>query len=638
MKNLFKINRALVAKKKIFTLAAAVLCSIGLWAAVVPSAVWTVGDITTLSTNGWADKGQTNSVYQNGDTVAINAYLAYQSVSKQEWIGYNAKGGSSSTETAWDKIKGFGGAAYYNVVDKDSKHLFATTNSKDPRDYQFHVTNCIEVYVYGNAQSSDRNIDLKAYEIDAEGSVSSTAAKSAQYSATTNGSFGITGLDASKKYRISVKGDNKSNCSFFEIAFVSPAKAPTLAAITIAGVEATIDESAATITAELPYGTVINDAIDTATITLGGSAKSYEIGDDYTTLTVYNEDESASKVYTFDLTVAASASTDATLKALAVNDVEITLEEDVFEYTVELPYSATVVAVCEVNYPTAEAAEPDYSTEGKVIIVVTAQAGNTETYTVNYTILPAPKSLSRVLFSNGFDAFINNTNHTVKAYYLADTDAPTATTITAGDGTASEIVDGKITVTGEDAETVDYTVTLEAVTPYTTVSATAGTFAGDEAWVKNGLLIDGVSAGWVAGGKYYVLRRQLKNGDAADDQRVIAGWVRSYFFVGHTKASILELTVANNNNIKYAVDGGSYTESSANTLSISLTAGNHMVEIVTNQSSGDCRLSAPKLSEDSASALDNTADENKAVKRLENGMLVIEKDGKLFNILGGRIR
>ena len=40
----------------------------------------------------------------------------------------------------------------------------------------------------------------------------------------------------------------------------------------------------------------------------------------------------------------------------------------------------------------------------------------------------------------------------------------------------------------------------------------------------------------------------------------------------------------------------------------------------------------------SATALDNTADEAKAVKRIVNGQLVIEREGKLYNALGAEVK
>ena len=302
---------------------------------------------------------------------------------------------------------------------------------------------------------------------------------------------------------------------------------------------------------------------------------------------------------------AAAATDDATLKALSVSGLTLspTFAAATVNYTVTKAYGADDPAESDVTAtPTADGASAEVEwdeTNKKFVITVTA-VDNTTTkeYTITVNEAAAPKSLSRVLFSNGFDAFIDNTNHTVKAYYLAGATAPTATTITAGAGTAGEYAEGKITVTGDDASTVDYIVTLEAVTPNTTTvaeEAAAGEFAGDEAWVKNGLLISGTAAGFNADGKYYVNRRLLKSSDEADDQRVIAGWVRSYFFVGNAYKFIM--TVSNNNAIKYSVDGGEQVAINAATVEITLPAGNHMIEIVSNQSSGDCRLSAPKLVE-----------------------------------------
>ena len=322
------------------------------------------------------------------------------------------------------------------------------------------------------------------------------------------------------------------------------------------------------------------------------------------TITVTAEDGTHSDTYTISVSRAASLSDDATLTALSVTGYTL---DPVFaaateDYTITKAYGAEDPAADKVSATPATGASADIQWDGtnkKFVITVTAEDGVTEkTYNITVNEAEAPKSLSRVLFSNGFDAFIDNTNHTVKAYYLAGTSAPTATTITAGAGTAGEYAEGKITVTGVDDSTVDYTVTLAEVTPNTTTVAEAdpaGEFAGDEAWVKNGLLVYGNAAGYSAGDKWYVNRRLTKSGDAADDQRVIAGWVRSYFFVGN--ASKFIMTVGGNKKLKYSVDGGEAVAVEPTTLEITLTAGNHMIEIVSNQSSGDCRLSAPKLVE-----------------------------------------
>ena len=323
------------------------------------------------------------------------------------------------------------------------------------------------------------------------------------------------------------------------------------------------------------------------------------------TITVTAEDGTHSDTYTVSVTKAAAASNVVTLDALGVTGYTLSpaFAAATTEYSITKAYGTADPAAELVTYTKTEDAqtvEVVYSELNRnFTVTVTAEDNTTkEYYVINILQAEAPKSLSRVLFSNGFDAFIDNTNHTVKAYYLAGTSAPTATTITAGAGTAGEYAEGKITVTGADASSVDYIVTLEAVTPNTSTVAEddpAGEFAGDEAWVKNGLLVYGNAAGYSAGDKWYVNRRLTKSGDAADDQRVIAGWVRSYFFVGN--ASKFIMTVGNNKKLKYSVDGGEAVAVEPTTLEIALSKGNHMIEIVSNQSSGDCRLSAPKLVE-----------------------------------------
>lgn len=347
--------------------------------------------------------------------------------------------------------------------------------------------------------------------------------------------------------------------------------------------------------------------------------------------------------YTVFITKAASLSDDATLKELSVAGLTLdpAFDAETTAYTVTKAYEADMPAVGDVTATAndANAKSVDIALAGNVFtITVTAEDNTTKDYTITVNDAPAIKSLSRVLFSNGFDAFIDNTNRTVKAFYLDGTTAPTATTITAGANcTAGSIEDGKIVVTGADESFVEYAVTLEAVTANTNVveeSAAAGTFDGSEAWVKAGLYMAN-PAGFNEG--KYVLRRQLKNGDAADDQRIIAGWVRAYFFVGN--ASRLELANTTKNvKVKYAIDGGEYTETESNPIVITLESGNHMIEIVTNQSSGDCNLSAPKLVKRVATAIDNTADEIKAVKFVENGQLFIRRGEKVYTITGEEVK
>ena len=320
-------------------------------------------------------------------------------------------------------------------------------------------------------------------------------------------------------------------------------------------------------------------------------------------VTVTAQDGTTTKTYVIRGIRNAAQSSDAKLTNITVTGYTLAPEfdSDVYEYTITKAYGTADPTSDLVEYEKSDlAASVVRSTEGHVISLTVTAEDNTTTLVYSITVLEgeAPKSLDSVLFSNGFLAFIDNTNLTVKAYYLEGQAAPTATKIVAGKGTAGALTDGKIIVTGADASTAEYTVTLTAVAPFTEAvaeSAAAGVFAGTEAWVKTGLLESGNSAAFDTTSHYYVIRRQLKEGDAANDQRVIAGLVRAYLFVGN--ASKLELAISGNKKVKYAVDGGAYTEVEADNLSIALTEGNHMIEIVSNQQKGDGRFAAPKLVE-----------------------------------------
>lgn len=357
-------------------------------------------------------------------------------------------------------------------------------------------------------------------------------------------------------------------------------------------------------------------------------------------VTAENDD---TKTYTINVSKSAAASTEAHLASLSVNGFTLdpVFDENTFAYTITKPFGAdnpgTDAVVAEPADPTAH---PHTEAVGANQLVVTVTAeDNTTTleYTITINTAEAPKTLERVLFANGFDAFIDNAARTVKAYYLAGEAAPEAAQITAGSGTAGAMTGNKIGVTGADMSYVEYTVTLEEVTPYTdavAADAAAGVFDGTETWVKTGILESGNTAGF--SGDYYVIRRQKKGSDAADDQRVFAGFVRAYLFVGN--ASELQLTIGGNKAVKYAVDGGEYTEDADGTLNIALDEGNHLVEIVSNQQSGDGRISAPKLIErGSSTALDEAAGEVKARKIVRDGQIIIVRGDKEFNIVGAEL-
>lgn len=208
----FRLTKNTKHMKKLFTLAAAVLASLSLMAAdFEPTAVYTIGDSTTLGAQWKTGQNNPKNFYTVGDTTIFSPYILYQSAATgwQEWTGC---AGSGSTGTTWNAQGVFKGSSVWFTTSAKA----ATTRST--RQYFYHVTNCTATQIFVKSGSSSV-IMLAAYEIVA-GVPSETAAKSATYNTGSNGILEITGLDASKTYRIVVNSDKDSNSNYYEIAFV----------------------------------------------------------------------------------------------------------------------------------------------------------------------------------------------------------------------------------------------------------------------------------------------------------------------------------------------------------------------------------------------------------------------------------
>ena len=227
--------------------------------------------------------------------------------------------------------------------------------------------------------------------------------------------------------------------------------------------------------------------------------------------------------------------------------------------------------------------------------VATNSEGSATSDVVSFTVsASSEKELTEVKYSNGFNAFINESAHTVTAYYLAGESAPTvASTEESADATVDTSDADKITVIAEDGSEQDYTVTLTAVTPY---SGTGLQFDGTETWIKTGGAYKTTEDDGKGGTKTYyawVINKQ------ANDGRVQLGRTRIYFFVD--KSSKITLTndrgtsLSSDRAIRVYVNGVEQATPTsmpkyvnAGTAHIDITTGTAaMIEIESNQTSGD---------------------------------------------------
>ncbi len=621
-------------KIKLFTLALAALFAGNVMAAdYAPTKVFSVGNETTLGAK-WADKGQPANYFVSGDTIVFTPFLCYQSggAGKQEWTG-NA--GMGSTAATWEGMKCFKGNMAWGTGDAGTK----TATIRSNRIAYYNVTNCLSVLALADLKGSNREMYIKAYEI-VNNVVSTEIAKSVTRSENGIGVLELTGLDAAKVYQIQVLTNTGSNSNFYEVAFVAAPAATniaTLSSITIDG-EALegFDPATETYNVELPFGTTTvptvaavatskkANAVVTPATAIPGA----------TTIAVTAEDGATTKTYTINFTTAASASTDATLSTITIDGKAIAgFKSDSMTYAYEVAYNYEAgkfpVVAAVANDESATIAYTQITAfPGKATILVTAQAGNTLTYTIDITKATAPKILSEVVFSNGAKGA--SLNGVVRVPYLAGTEVPTVVSAVAADGATAVVAEDKnsITVTGEDNTTLVYAIeTVELA--LATLGTEEVTFTGEETYIFDPYGWD-ASKGW----------KFAKSVEDAENHRVSEGRTRIYMALPAAKEVVLTSGSGGARGIKVYVNGVEKTEITSTaeggkTITIALDSKNaNFLAVESNQTKGDGGFTKIQLVPAGETAIDNAVVAEKAQKMIINGQLVIVKDGVCYNAQG----
>ncbi|MDR1654031.1 MAG: hypothetical protein LBS01_10395 [Prevotellaceae bacterium] len=179
---------------------------------------------------------------------------------------------------------------------------------------------------------------------------------------------------------------------------------PLITSFTVAGVAATVDNDAGTITAELPAGSDVTALEPEVQVNAANYTYSPTGVQDFTnpvTYTVYNDDASMQKEYIATVTVSVVQNGDATLKYLAANGVYAQLASGQTDYQLMLNSATTSVsllAVANNELAQVQVNDPaDVNSTGSV--VVTAQNGDVQTYNLTFTKLNAPEKVWN--FSDG---------------------------------------------------------------------------------------------------------------------------------------------------------------------------------------------------------------------------------------------
>ena len=226
--------------KKIFTFAAAVLCSIGMWAdLVVPTATLTLPDFPET---GWSETLKPNVIDTTDNWYILSPFEIYKS--GFAWSAKKGNGGSSTNSfTATDIFPAY--SRWSPVSDNKIAHASVKEGDGNKEFYNYRVTNCEEVAILGASGSNNkRTVFMKIYELT-DGTPAEAYTDSVGFEANSITAVHSIPLSASKEYLIHVSqkgsgsgGSSSGNSNFYAIAFKSAEVTPStdpVGEITIAG-------------------------------------------------------------------------------------------------------------------------------------------------------------------------------------------------------------------------------------------------------------------------------------------------------------------------------------------------------------------------------------------------------------------
>lgn len=436
---------------------------------------------------------------------------------------------------------------------------------------------------------------------------------------TSNGSGELTATFDGKDKIVIARGSG-TTMYLQSLVIERPIKAPALNAFTLNGINGTIDQTAGTVTIELPYGSTEPSNAEILAACTVNSAATEPTTYDAATHTITVTDGTTPKEYVLTVTISTTASTDATLKSLSVGGTAVKdFAADKYTYDVEVPYgtAAQPAITFEANDATATPVltNADWTSETKTATVeVTAQDGTTTlTYTINFTIADLKRTLTSIAFSNGVGGYIINDNgvmvtdgtpHTITVPYIGET-KPTAGAATFGETeTSGEMsIDGstyslKSTLDG-GASQLDYAVTYRQLTPANIALNTVYEFSAEDA-----------SASWIHTVYGYDASKGLRYSKTTntDKPRSTEGTTRIVFAIPAGVTKVTLNSTGTNRAIKITSSAGTVEKSAANSYEVEIDGTEASLLIVeSNQTGGDGGFASIVLS-DGSPVLSNECD------------------------------
>lgn len=387
---------------------------------------------------------------------------------------------------------------------------------------------------------------------------------------------------------------------------------------------------------ELPYGATV---VPTVTATPTQSNEHVNITPAVsvpgaTTIAVSSADSTVSLTYTVNFTVSTVQSTDATLNSLKVSNKAVSgFRADSLTYTYSVAYLDTVIPQisAELNDETASLIITQATAvPGAATVLVTAQAGNTLTYTVNFVRLDAEKNVKEIMMNNWYYAYqINDSAHldTIYAHYVAGTPQPTIYNYVVSEGASFAADNNQIVVTGADNTTRTIPFAVTPVTPYVAGNDTIW-FDGSENYVICPYGFDTSKGGF-----------KFSKTDT-DYSREWAGKTHVDIFL--TEADSIYLIGGNTTNRKVkvrindVVTAEGNLGSSANMWVPVRRSAPFCMSIISSQSSGDGAVKGIVVVHvaQGFTGCRDIQSEDTVRKYIRNGEIVIERNGIIYSVTG----
>lgn len=441
--------------------------------------------------------------------------------------------------------------------------------------------------------------------------------------------------DASTFYTTS---DDKKNQPIYKYERAVDPSVAALTGITINGQSLSgFSADQTTYSVELPYGTTSMPSIAATAANEGTVQVNLPLSmPGAATIVCTSKNGQNTVTYTINLTISETPSTDATLKSLSVNGNAIEgFKADSFGYAMTIAYLDALPVVTAVTNDAFATVVVNNVTEvtktgNSATVVVTAQDGETQlTYTITFKRADAIKKLNEVIMSNHYSAFIPEKDSSrIQAYYLSGEAAPTVLSHSEGAGTTWTQNGNVVTLTGADETSISYNLIVEAVTP---VAYTADeiVFDGTETWVKS-------AYGWDNSKKWKFSKTD------SDYTREMNGKTHVELFLPACDTLYLTPFSGTERDVRFYINGvefGSKTKfvKAGLTLNV-LQSAPFMLTVASAQTSGDGGVAAIRMVRKIATGIETAKSDERCVKILRDGRLLLMQGDAIYTIQGQRVQ